>query len=155
MICVICVVSRHLGKTVWLCRSREPCPNEPPLARERERGSVFCWRQRLISPLFYQDDQICNFPAPLSCLGEDGGGKWVIVSGNAGRLFGEMRFVGAASSYLCARLRLPFKWGTLATRGFPRIEGRVVVPVRYGRMILLRRPFKPTIPRMALAHKNL
>jgi hypothetical protein len=43
----------------------------------------------------------------------------------------------------------------LATCGFPRVSGRVVVLLRYGRRILLRKPFKPTIPQVALAHKNL
>jgi hypothetical protein len=30
-----------------------------------------------------------------------------------------------------------------------------VVPVKYGRMILLRRPCKPTIPQVAFANKAL
>jgi hypothetical protein len=85
-----------------------------------------CGRKRLISPLFYQDGQ-----------------KWIPVS----RLG-----VLAACGCICSP---SITTGTAGRRGSSAGE-TIVVLVRYGRMILLRKNrAKPTIPRAALARKHL
>jgi hypothetical protein len=63
-------LGRHLGKTVRLCRQKGSLPRVSLDYHGKQSVARLCRRERLISPLFYQDAQICNFRAPLNCLGE-------------------------------------------------------------------------------------